>query len=149
MEGDEDALTVSRGKLFPVVPRHCVRRPMGGKYCGRSNFVCTDADLFAVATIFRRQNQLLYERVVVALGPAIISLCLQKQQLFRRKRCLLVGFIEVRPVCVQLVSPMLGHENTPARVDGKTFSVTDSRREALSRGKCLIRLIRVVEPDAT
>src|ERR1700733_3244468 len=43
---------------------------------------------------------------------------------------------------------MLSHKNSPTRVDGETFSVADSGREALIRGKNLVRLIRVVEPDS-
>src|SRR5882762_1641892 len=37
VEGDEDAVTVARRKLFLVVAHHRIRRPMGGKYRGRSN----------------------------------------------------------------------------------------------------------------
>src|SRR6202171_3014773 len=134
MEGDEDAVTIARRKLFLVVPRHCIRRPMGGKCCSRSNLVRAYADRFAaVATVFRRQNQLLHERVVVALGPAKVPLWLQKQQLFSWQRRLLVGFIPVGPIRVQLVPSVLGHKHSPTCVDGKTFSVADSRSEALSR----------------
>src|SRR5467141_4346950 len=107
---------------------------MGGKCRRRSNLVRAYADRFAaVATVFWRQNQLLHELVVVALGPAIVSLCLQKQQLFSRQRRLLVGFIQVGPIRVQLVPSVLGHKHSPTRVDGKTFRVADSRSEALSR----------------
>src|SRR5258706_156656 len=69
---------LGRRNLFLVVPDHGIGRPMGGKSRSRSNFVRAYADRFAaVATVFRSQNQLLHERVVVALGPAIIPLCLQ------------------------------------------------------------------------
>jgi hypothetical protein len=74
VKGDEDTPTVSRRKLFLVVQHHGVWGPMGGEYRKRSDFVRTRADRFAaVATIFGRQNQLLLEGVVVALGPAIVS----------------------------------------------------------------------------
>src|SRR5439155_5697620 len=90
---DEDAITVARRKLLLVVPHHCIRRPMGWKDGNGSNLARAYADRFAaVATVFGRQNQLFQERVVVALGPAIVSLGLQKQHLFSRQRRLLIGF---------------------------------------------------------
>ncbi len=133
MEGDEDAVTIARRKLFLVVAHHRIRRPMSGKYRSGGNFVRAYADRFSVAAVFRRQNEFLHERVVVAFGPAIVSLGLQKQQLFRRQRRLLVGFIKVGPIRMQLVPTVLGHKHSPIRVDGKTFSIADSRGEALSR----------------
>ena len=66
--------------------------------------------LAAVAAVLRRQNQLLHERIVVALGPAIVAARLQKQQLFSRQGRFLVGFVKVGPIRVQLVAPVLGHK---------------------------------------
>ncbi len=107
---------------------------MGGKHCGRTKLVRACADLFAAVTaVFRCQNQLLQERVVVAFRPAIVSLGLQKQQLFSRQRRLLVGLIKVGPIRTQLVSSMLSHKYAPGWVNGETFSVADSRCEAVSR----------------
>ncbi len=133
VEGDEDAVTIARWKLLLVVPHHCIRRPMSGKRHNRTNLVRAYADRFAVAPVLRRQNQLLRERVVVALGPSIVSLWLQKQQLLRRQRRLLIGFVQIGPIRVQLVASVLGHKHSPACVDRKAFRVADSRSEALSR----------------
>src|SRR5229473_8474521 len=105
---------------------------MSGKYRSGSNFVRAYADRFSVAAVFRRQNEFLHERVVVAFGPAIVTLRLQKQQLFRRQRRLLVGFIQVGPIGAQLVASVLSHKHSPAGVDGKTFGVANSRGEAVS-----------------
>src|SRR6266446_8345136 len=112
VEGDENTVTVARRKLFPVVAHHCIGRPMGGKRRRGSNLVRAYADRFGVATVFGSQNQLLHERVVVALGPAIVSLWFQEQQLFRRQCGLLVGFKQVGPIGVQLVASVLGHKHS-------------------------------------
>src|SRR5260370_37556462 len=133
VEGDENAVTIARWKLLLVVPHHCIRRPMSRKRRNRANPVRAYADRFAVAPVLRRQNQLLRERVVVALGPSIVSLWLQKQQLLRRQRRLLIGFVQIGPIRVQLVASVLGHKHSPACVDRKAFRGADSRSEALSR----------------
>ena len=87
---------------------------MGWKDGNGSNLARAYADRFAaVATVFGRQNQLFQERVVVALGPAIVSLGLQKQHLFSRQRRLLIGFVEVGPIRMQLVPAVLGHKQSP------------------------------------
>src|SRR2546429_6396801 len=53
---------------------------MRGKTRNRADFVCAYAGRFAaVAAIFRSQNQLLHECVVVALGPAIVSVVLLRR----------------------------------------------------------------------
>jgi hypothetical protein len=83
---------------------------MGGERRNGTNPVRAYTDCFAaVATVFRRQNEFLHERVVVALGPAIVSVWLQEQQLFRGQSRFLVGFVQVGPIRAQLVAPVLGH----------------------------------------
>ena len=114
VESDEDAAAIVRRKLFVVVTHHGVRRPMGGILCDRTDLVRTYADGFAVAAVFRSQNQLLQEWIVVALGPAVVSLGLQKQQFFRRQCCFLFGFIYVRPIRVQLIATVLSDKDSPA-----------------------------------
>src|SRR6266849_671260 len=85
VEGDEDSITVARRKLLLVVANHCIRRPMGRKCGNGTNLARANAGrLAAIAAVFRRQNQLFHERIVVALGPTVISFCSQKQQLFSR-----------------------------------------------------------------
>src|SRR5258708_13131279 len=99
---------------------------MGGKSRSRTNLVRACSDRFAaVATVFRRQNQLLHERVVVALGPAIVSLWLQKQQLFSWQRRLLVRFIQVGPIRAQLFPSVLGHKHSPTSLDSTTFTIAN------------------------
>ena len=89
---------------------------MGGECRNGRDFVRAGAHLLtAVTAIFRRQNQLLLPSVVVALGPAIVAARLQKQQLFSRLRGFLVGFVEVRPIRIELVSSVLRHKYTAAR----------------------------------
>src|ERR1700681_1582472 len=113
---------------------------MGGKGSNGSNLVRAYASRFAVTTIFWRQNQPFRERIVVALRPSVIPFCLQQQQFFGRQRSLLIGFIQVGPIRAQLVASMLSDKHSPAWVDGKTFGVANSRREALSPGEGLVRL---------
>ena len=72
---------------------------------------------------------------------------LQQQQFFRRERRFLIGLKEVGPIRMQLVSSVLRYEQAASCVDGKAFGVTDSRCEALSRRKNLIRFLRVIEPN--
>src|ERR1700686_2829225 len=101
VKGDENAIAIVRRKLLLVVQDHGVWRPMRRKCRNRSNLARAYADGFdAIATVFRREDQLFHERIVVALGPAIVSLRFQQQQLFSRKSGLLVGFIQVGPICV-------------------------------------------------
>src|SRR6516165_4305168 len=108
MEGDEDAVMIAGGKLILVVERHSVRPPMGGKCGGRSDLAGARANAFAaVAAVFRRKNKLLHYSIVVALGPAIVAPGLQKHQLFGRLRGFLFRLVEIRPICMQLVSPVL------------------------------------------
>ena len=107
------------------------------------------ADAFAaVAAVFRRKNKLLHYSIVVALGPAIVAPGLQKHQLFGRLRGFLFRLVEIRPIRMQLVSPVLSHEHTAAGVDGKAFGVAYPRSVAFGRRKRLVRFVRVVTPDA-
>src|SRR5690349_13060181 len=73
VEGDEHAIPVARWKLFLVVPHHRIWRPMRRKFRSRTNLVRANANFLAVSTVFRRENQLLHKRVVVALRPPVVS----------------------------------------------------------------------------
>src|ERR1700678_552603 len=99
------------GKVLPRVAHHCVRRPMGRECGGWSNLVRTDADgLAAVTAVFRSQHEFFLRTVVVALRPAIVTAGLQKYQLLSRQRGFFFGLIELRPIRMQLVTPMLRDE---------------------------------------
>src|SRR5450755_615046 len=122
---------------------------MSGECHDRSDFVRANAYLLAVTAIFRRQNQLLHEGVVVTLGPAIVAALLQKHQLFRWQRGFLIRLGDIRPIRMQLVSSVLGRKYPASRVDGEAFPIAYPRREALGWRKRLIRFGRVIAPDAT
>src|SRR5262245_28233389 len=92
VEGNEDTAAIVLWKLRLVVQHHGVWRPVRRVISNCADLVRTCADCFsAVAAVFRRQSQLFPERVVVACGPAVVSVWPQKQQLFRRQRGLLFG----------------------------------------------------------
>jgi len=48
-------------------------------------------------------------------------------------RRFLVGFVQIRPIRVQLVAPMLRDEDMVLRIDGKAFGIAYAGREALGR----------------
>ena len=111
----EHPTAVAAWELFLVIEHHRVRRPMGGKCRGGREFVRARAHLFAAVTaVFRRKNQLFGPGVVVALGPAIVAACSQKQQLFSRLRGFLVRFVEIGPIRIQLVPSVLGDKYATA-----------------------------------
>src|SRR5580658_2133277 len=58
VEGDEHAIAVVSGELFPVVEHRPIGPPMRGKSCHRSGLVSADAHLTAaVSTVFGRKHQ--------------------------------------------------------------------------------------------
>jgi hypothetical protein len=145
---DKHTAAIVLWELFFIVVGHRIRRPVRRKCCDRSDLVGANADRFpAVPTVLWGEDKLLHELVVVALGPAIVAPLLQQQQFFCRERRFLIGLKEVGPIRMQLVSSVLRYERAPSCVDGKAFGVTDSRCEALSRRKNLIRFLRVIEPN--
>src|SRR5215470_3230913 len=74
MKCDEDTVAVPPGKLLLVVPHHVIRRPVCGKRGYRRELVRTNAYGFAaIASVFGRQHQFFLERIVIALGPAIVA----------------------------------------------------------------------------
>src|SRR5438309_8353099 len=99
---------------------------MGREVRNGRKLVRAYANFFAaVAPVLRREDQLLREGVVVALGPAIIALRFEKQQLFGRQGGFLVGREQVGPIGVQLVAAVLSDKDVTACVAGKTFAVAD------------------------
>src|SRR5580700_9634013 len=107
---------------------------MGWERSDWTHLVRANADRFAsVTAVFRGQHEFLPHAVVVALGPAIVAAGLQKHQLFSRLRSFFFGLIELRPIRVQLISPMLGNKQASAGVEGKAFRVADPRGVALRR----------------
>ena len=133
MKGDEYTAAIAGWKLLLIVMNHRVRGPMGGKHRGRRKLIRAHADGFAsIASIFRRKHQFLLERIVVTLWPAIVAAGFQKHYFFGGQRGFLVRLIEIRPVRMQLICPVLRHKKAAGRVEGKTFCVTNSSGESLS-----------------
>src|ERR1700690_2853118 len=111
VEGDEYAITIAGWKLVLVVMHKRIRRPMGRKRRYRRELVRARANrLAAITTIFRRKHQFFLKRVVITLGPAIVSARLQEHDLFSRQRGFLIRFVKIRPIRVQLISPVLRYE---------------------------------------
>src|SRR5215813_14801334 len=118
---------------------------MRGKCGYRRNLVRTSAHSFAaVPAVFRREHEFLLYRIVVTHGPTIVASGLQEHHLFGRQRSLLSGFVESRPIRVQLIAPVLGHKYASAGIHGKAFGIADSRGEALLARKLLVCSVRVV-----
>src|SRR6516162_4591663 len=105
--------------------------------------------LFAHSAIFRREDQLLPEGVVVACGPSVIATLFQEHDLLGRQRRFFVGFVEVRPVGMQLVPSVLRYKQATLRIHGKALGVANASGEAFGRRKCLVGLIRLISPDAS
>ena len=77
MESNEETAAVALGKLCFVVQRHGIRSPVRRENRRGAGFVRAYANfLAAIATIFRRENELLLEGVVVTLRPAIVPILL-------------------------------------------------------------------------
>ena len=134
MEGDEDSVAIAGWKLFPVVAHHAVRPPVGGKCGNRSDLVRARTHTFAAVTaVLGRKDELLPHCVVIAFRPAIVAARLQKQQLFGRQSSFLGGLVEIGPIRMQLVSPVLGHEYPAGPVDGKAFRIAYPRCVACGR----------------
>ena len=111
MEGDEDSVAITGWELRLVVMRHAVRRPVGGKRGDGRNLVGANAHAFAAVTaILGRQHQLSRNSVVITFGPAVVASRFQEQQLLGRQGRFLDGLIELRPVRMQLIPPVLGRE---------------------------------------
>jgi hypothetical protein len=58
------------------------------------------------------------------------------------------GGVEARPVLEELVTTMLGHEETACRFKGETLAIANATRVALGRRKGLVGLVGIVAPDA-
>ena len=119
--------------------------------CGdRRDLVRAGADLLAaVAAVLRREHQLPLDRVVVAFGPAVVAARFQKQQFFGRQRGFLFGLVQIRPIRMQLIASVLGHEQAMAGgIDAESLAVADSRRIALGGRKPLVGPVGVIAPDA-
>ena len=150
VESDKHAVSVALGKLLFVVVHHPVRRPVSRKCGDRSDFIRAHADLLpAVATVFRRQNQLLHERVEVALGPTVVAALFQKHHLFGRESGFLIRFIKVGPIRMQLIPSVLRAEHASRCINGEALVIADPGCEALGWRKDLVGLVCVIEPDAT
>src|SRR5436190_5326228 len=122
-----------------------MRRESGdGSDLGRTN----PHALASIAAVFRGEHQFLPRGIVVAFGPPIISSGFQEHQLFSRLSGLLEGFVKPAPVSIKLIPPVLRDEKAAGRVDGKSFPIANSRGEPAGPGKCLVRLVDVVTPDA-
>src|ERR1700675_3705604 len=106
---------------------------MGWERSDWTHLVRANADRFAsVTAVFWGQHEFLPHAVVVALGPAIVAAGIQKHQLFSRLRSFFFGFVELRPIRTELVSPVLCNEQSTRGVEGKTLRVTYPRCVALS-----------------
>ena len=146
---DEHAAAVARGKLCLVVVRHSIRRPVRGERNDGRNLLRADADFFAAVTaVLRRQDQFFLEGIVVAFRPTIVAALLQKHHLFGGQRGLLVRLVKLRPVRMELIAAVLRHEQPAACVEGHALAVANSSCVSLGGGKCLIRFVRVIEPDS-
>ena len=104
-------MTVISRELPLVVQSHRVGRPMRGKRRDRRALGCAGTDLVApVAAVFGREHQFAPHLVVVALRPTVVAAPFQEQQLFSRKRGLFVGFVQIRPIRMQLIPTVLRDE---------------------------------------
>src|SRR5271154_5172448 len=132
MECNKDAISVALGKLLFVVMHHSVRPPVSRKRSDWSDFVRAYTKLLAaVTTIFRRQNQLLHERIEVAFGPTVVAALLQKLNLFGWECGFLIRLVKGWPVGVQLVAAMLRAEHASGRINCEALAVADSCRVSL------------------
>jgi hypothetical protein len=121
-----------------------------GECCGRTGLGGTHSGLVAIATVFGGKNQALEARIVVALGPAVVAVFLEEHDFFRGQGGFLLGFVDLRPVGMELVAPMLRNvDAVVCLVNAEAFGVSDAGGVALCGQESLIGLLRVVAPDAS
>src|SRR4029079_7793091 len=99
MKRDKEPVAVTRGELILVVARHRVRCPMSRKGRCRRGLAGTNADVFAtIASIFRCEHQFFLERIVIALGPAIVATGLQQHHFLRGQGRFVILLEEIWPI---------------------------------------------------
>src|SRR6202041_2856002 len=103
--------------------------------------------LAPLAAVLGCKDQFALNGIEVALRPTVVAILLQQQQLFGWLRSLLLGFVPLRPICMQLVASVLSDEDVVGGIDHQSFRIADASGEALGRRECLVALIRVVAPD--
>ena len=148
VEGDESAATIGRRELRSLIDFHVVRSRMAGEERDRRAFIRADADLLAIAAIFGRQHKPLLIAVEIALRPSIVAAALKQHHFFGGKVLALFGGVEFRPVFVELVAAVLGHEKTARGVEREAFAIAYPCREALRRREFLVRLVGVIAPGS-
>src|SRR4029077_750435 len=148
VESDKSAALITGGERLARIDQKIVRRPMTGKGCNRRLLAGADADLFAVAAIFRRQHELVLQLIVVAFRPAVVGALLQQHDLLGRQLRALPRVEVARPVLRELIAAVLRGEETSGGVEREAFAVAQPRGVALRRGEMLIFFVGVVEPDA-
>ena len=149
VERNESATLIRGGEGLPGIDQKIVRRPVTGQRCDRSLFLGADADLPAVATIFRRQHELIRKSIIIAFRPTIVGAFFQLDDFLGRKLGAFLGGKEARPVLRKLIAAVLGDEKTPGGVERKSFTVAQAGRIAFRRRETLIRFVCVIEPRAS
>ena len=114
---------------------------MAGERRDRRLLAGADADLFAVAAIFRRQHELVLQLIVVAFRPAVIGALLQQHDFLGRQLRALPRVEVARPVLRELIAAVLGDEETPGGVEREAFAVAQPGGVALRRREMLIFLL--------
>src|SRR5712664_2470850 len=87
--------------------------------------------LASVAPVFRREHELPLLAVVVAIRPSVVTALLDLEQLLRGKILSLFWSVQLRPVVIQLVAPVLRGIKLSARIERDSPGVTDAGRVAL------------------
>src|SRR6476646_12188153 len=98
MEGDKRTAPIGSGKGLAGIDQQVVLRPMPWKGSDRSFLVRTVTDLLAVATILRRQHQLILNAIVIAFRPAIIGPFFQLHDFLGWELRVLIGSEQAWPV---------------------------------------------------
>src|SRR5690348_3739956 len=127
MEGDEDAATVWRRKLLSGIERQVVGRPVRRERGEGVELACADADLPAVAAVFRCEHELAVNAIVVAKRPTVIAAPNDVHHLLRGQIRTLLRSEELRPVLSELIAALLGRVDiVTGGIHGDAVRVADA-----------------------
>src|SRR5262249_24847937 len=127
VECDEYAISIARWELPLVIANHRVRSPMRGKSRRWWELVrALTRFLSTIGPVLRGEHQLLLKRVVVAERPAVVPSLFQQHHFFGRQRGFLLGFVELGPICVELVTAVLRDENPAGRINAEARTMPNT-----------------------
>src|SRR6266404_4822428 len=144
---NEGTIFVGGRKLAALVDLHGVGRPMRRERRYWRLVLRTDADgLSPIATVFRGEDQLFLDIVVIAFRPAEIGALPKLHQLLARQVRVLLQCVKLGPVLPELVPAMLGCENPARGIKRDPLAVAETRDEAFRWREMLIQPVGVVAP---